>query len=147
VSRRIVLFLVLLAALIVVALGSMLAGRYYHGTLAQTASPQTASPQTASPQTASPSSDPTNPVLGVPTQPRVHPGPGGTSKDVNVTQRTTAFGEGTTPHEEETTALQEDYLQRPPKSKLTYGGEVARSPASASYCWGGGCTDGIWTVG
>ena len=127
----------LLAALIVAVLGSMLAGRYYHGTLAQTASPQTASP----------SSEATNPVLGVPTQPRVHPGPAGTSKDVNVTQRTTAFGEGTTPHEEETTALQEDYLQRPPKSTLSYGGEVARSPASASYCWGGGCTDGIWTVG
>ena len=33
-SRRIVLFLVLLAALIVIALGSMLAGRYYYGSLA-----------------------------------------------------------------------------------------------------------------
>jgi hypothetical protein len=37
VSRLIVLFLVLLAALIVVALGSMLAGRYYYGSLAQSA--------------------------------------------------------------------------------------------------------------
>jgi hypothetical protein len=34
VSGRIVLFLVLLAALIVIALGSMLAGRYYYGSLA-----------------------------------------------------------------------------------------------------------------
>jgi len=37
VSQRIVLFLALLAALIVVALGSMLAGRYYYGSLAQPA--------------------------------------------------------------------------------------------------------------
>ena len=36
-SRRIVLLLELLAALIVVALGSMLAGRYYYGSLAQPA--------------------------------------------------------------------------------------------------------------
>ena len=36
-SRRIVLILVLLAALIVAVLGSMLAGRYYYGSLAQPA--------------------------------------------------------------------------------------------------------------
>ena len=36
-SRRIVLFLVLHVALIVVVLGSMLAGRYYYGSLAQPA--------------------------------------------------------------------------------------------------------------
>ena len=127
----------LLAALIVVALGSMLAGRYYYGTLAQTASPQAASS----------SSEAANPVLGVPTQPRPHPIPAGASKDVNVTEQTTAPGKGTTPHEEETTATQEDYLQGPPKSTLSHGGQVARSPASAAYCWGGGCMDGIWTVG
>jgi hypothetical protein len=136
VTRRIgiLVALLLLAASILVALGSMLAGRYYYGTLAQTASPQTASP----------SSEAENPVLGVPTQPRSHPIPAGASKDLNVTQRTTGYGERSTSLEE-TTSL-EDYLSSPPKSTLSYGGEVARSPASASYCWGGGCADGVWTV-
>jgi len=38
-TRRIVFLVALLAAPIVVVLGSMLAGRHYYGTLAQTASP------------------------------------------------------------------------------------------------------------
>ena len=75
-TRRIGILVALLAASIIVVLGSMLAGRYY-GMLAQTASPQRASP----------SSEAANPLLGVSAQPRTHPIPAGASKDVSLTEK------------------------------------------------------------
>jgi hypothetical protein len=38
------------------------------------------------------------------------------------------------------------YLRSPPDSTLSYGGNVVRVSVSASYCWMGGCIDGIPTV-
>jgi hypothetical protein len=92
-------------------------------------------------QTAALSSEAETQAVGVPTKPVLPPTASGAPKDANVTQRTTVRGEETTAHEEETAARSSG----PPHSTLTYGGQAARSPTSAPYCWGM-CADGKWTV-
>ena len=72
---------------------------------------------------------------GLSTQPTERVPEPGFSTDVTVTEDATAL-------QEETTVLS----LGPPHSTRTYGGQIARNPASASYRSGGGCMDGIWTV-
>jgi hypothetical protein len=47
---------------------------------------------------------------------------------------------------EETTAASATPLSGPPDSTLSYGGREVRVSVSASYCWGGGCFDGVETI-
>jgi len=59
-----------------------------------------------------PHSEAGKPVKGVPTQPGSHPIAAGASKGVNVTQRTTAHGQGTSAYQEETTAFSPKSLRQ-----------------------------------